>query len=152
MRKCCHRDSLSRVSELVLRHIFNFLCLPSSLLSLAVTVKMEGDISTPSSSCYRLCILRKSQSHLISHRVFEAEPAKLGVEFSSLLPFSGWKIFVNELSLCKGNLEQFYHIKQSIVFVLFHLFNFAYSRSVGGALLSMNFNLIFLFSFLPTNE
>lgn len=138
MRKSCHYRRISPS-----RHIFNFVFL-RFLRRRCLRWHSQG--SAVPSVCYQLCTLPKSKSRLISHQVeSRPEPGKLGVEFPSsyssssscfacflLLSrsccFLGGKIYANERSLCGGNLEQFYHIKQSIVFVLFHLFNFLECR------------------------
>lgn len=114
----------------VLWHIFNL-----AFLSLIVTSSHPAFWVL--TLAYQLCILPKSKSHLISHRVFdELTAGKLGVEFPTCLSLLGWKIVVNERSLCEGNLEEFYHIKKSIVFVLFYTFSVCLES------FPLNFNLI----------
>lgn len=150
MRESCHTDLLSDTSLIFpASHVVSF-------LSLTITSRYVNTLPILP-PCVRLILL--SIVHPTENRNFRAYLLELGGKSSSSSSSSflslvfivlGRKIYVNESSLCKGNLEQFYHIKQSIVFVLFYLFNFAYSSSVccwffffSLRSLAVKFNLIF---------
>lgn len=137
-----------------LRYIFNSANQP---------VARTQDIS----HCLLLSIVQSSENrNLVSFLIVSSglEPGKLGVEFSSspspssaCSSYTCFVVFVlllwvenlrKRASLCRGNLEQFYHIKQSIVFVLFHLFNFLSSSECRGAFRFFSWNFQFDFASL----
>jgi hypothetical protein len=132
VRESCHTDSLSDTSLIFpASHVVSFLSL--TVTSRYVYTCSPHPFTHPLPQCIRLIrslsIVHPSEfeiSELIWSWVVNLPPSFI----RSLFFDFGRKIYVNESSLCKGNLEQFYHIKQSIVSVLFHLLHFAYSTSV----------------------